>query len=129
MRRILLILMIGLGAPVVTGVAQEGTVLHQTFQIAESCKVQLAGDKPGKLEDLNSGDRIALSYHKEEEILVARFVRVLGEPGKTPSNHGKDFKNDSDLHVYGVLTSVDKEAHLIKVDVHPPHDKKAREAK
>ena len=121
--------MIGLGAPVVTGVAQEGTVLHQTFQIAESCKVHLAGDKLGKLEDLNSGDRIALSYREEGEVLVARSVRVLGEHGKTPSNHGKDFKNDSDLHVYGVLTSVDKEAHCIQVDVHPPHDKKARPAK
>ena len=129
MRRILLILMIGLGAPVVTGVAQEGTVLHQTFQIAESCKVHLAGDKLGKLEDLNSGDRIALSYREEGEVLVARSVRVLGEHGKTPSNHGKDFKNDSDLHVYGVLTSVDKEAHRIQVDVHPPHEKKARPAK
>ena len=129
MNRILLILMIGLVAPVVTGVAQKGTVLHQTFQIAESCQVHLAGDKVGKLEDLNPGDRIALSYREEGEVMVARLIRVLGEHGKTPSNHGKDFKNDSDRHVYGVLTSVDKEAHRIQVDVHPPHDQKAREAK
>ena len=121
-------LMIGLVAAVATGVAQEGVVVNRTFQIAENCKVQLADDKPGKLEDLTPGTRLALAYREVGEALEARWIRVLGEPGKTPSNHGKDFKNDSDLHVYGVLTAVDEEAHLIKVDVHPPHENKARPA-
>ena len=129
MHRILWTLMIGLAAVVATGVAQEGVVVNRTFQIAENCKIQLACDKSGKLEDLTPGDRLALAYREAGENLEVRWIRVLGETGKTPSNHGKDFKNDSDLHVYGVLTAVDKEAHLIKVDVHPPHEKKARPAK
>jgi hypothetical protein len=94
------------------------------FQVATNARIVVGTNRSAALGDLKVGDRVSLSYDRENGTLVAHHI-ADGVPPKprNPSVHPAPktqhpHRTSSLAHVHGVLQSVDVQASITLLSVY-----------
>ncbi len=125
--RIFAFIAVALLTPVLVAQAKQGgNIASKTFKVASDTKILAADNKAVALADLKVGDKVGLAYTERNGALTAQTIHIMADAksqkGANKAEH-KSAKSEAGTHARGVITSIDKTAGTITVDVKEGHKK------
>ncbi len=98
----------------------------QTFSVAVGAKISVEGNKSATLADIKVGDHVKIAYTEANGVLTAIHIK---DAGPNPVKHAKKAKsakqhhkhNSTDLHVHGIVQSIDASNQTLTITVKHHH--------